>query len=765
MFALKLVYAIASAILTSILLGFVVNLHNSKINYVKSISCAMVVGMLVVPLYVLFFFQRKVQYAILIDSVYFIGTDWMAFFVYKFAFEFTGHDKYIKKFHWVYVTLATIDTISLLVNNFTFHSFYLLNVTSDIGFNYWSLILHPIHYVHLAFCYIMVAQSFIILFYESIVAPFYYKAKYLSILVVYFLIIACNFYCYSQDFPFDFSILLYGIFGAYVSWCCAYKVPSRMILMALERINSFINDGIFYFNINNECIYVNDYVKNLFEGDSRYNKKYATEKIRERIEMASAEGKGQFFWREKVEVNGQMHSFLFEYEKLFYSKVPIGSFLKLVETTERDALIDNLKFISNHDSLTGIYNRNKFFEECNLLIKDSPDVERVMLVSNIQGFKLVNEVFGRKTGDQILKLEAEMIKKGAEYASGEYIYGRISEDKFAVFIRKTDFKVENFDNSTLPVKHLIKTSNYQLKINLGITETHGFFENAQMLYDEALMALRSMPPDYKQSCIFYNSELMEQILLEKNITNDFPDAIRSEQFKLQLQPIFDSADKCVGAEAFVYWNHPALGKESPQYFLKVLEDHSLIHVLDTYVIERAIKILKVWQDNGYGDKIISVNISTKDIYYMNIYDVVTGLVEKYGINPSRLYLEFKETLLTADAANAKKLLRNLQDFGIKVGIDNFGRGYSSLNLLKDVQANFLKIDMLFLSESENEDRSFKILKFIVKLAKTLNMTVISQGVEQQAQYDILQQLNCEYMQGFFYSKPMSITEFEKTYMA
>ena len=149
---------------------------------------------------------------------------------------------------------------------------------------------------------------------------------------------------------------------------------------------------------------------------------------------------------------------------------------------------------------------------------------------------------------------------------------------------------------------------------------------------------------------------------------------------------------------------------------------------------------------------------------MNIYEVVTGLVEKYGINPSRLYLEFKETLLTADAANAKKLLRNLQDFGIKVGIDNFGRGYSSLNLLKDVQANFLKIDMLFLSESENEDRSFKILRFIVKLAKTLNMTVISQGVEQQAQYDILHQLNCEYMQGFFYSKPMSITEFEKTYM-
>ncbi len=150
---------------------------------------------------------------------------------------------------------------------------------------------------------------------------------------------------------------------------------------------------------------------------------------------------------------------------------------------------------------------------------------------------------------------------------------------------------------------------------------------------------------------------------------------------------------------------------------------------------------------------------------MNIYDIVTGLVNKYDVNPNNLYPEFKETLLTADAQGAKTLLSDLQKFGIKVGIDNFGRGYSSLNLLKDVKANFLKIDMLFLSESENEERSYKILKFIVALAKTLNMTVISQGVEQKNQYEILQQLKCNFMQGYYYSKPMGITEFEKKYLS
>lgn len=766
MFTFKLLYSLASAILTSVILGFVVNLHNSKVNYVKSITGAMIVGMLVVPLYVLFFFQTKVEFAVLIDSIYFIGTDWMAFFIFKFAFEFTGHDKKLKNFYWIYVTLAAIDTTSLLVNNFTHHSFYLEDALSNFGFYYWSLSLTPLHYVHLGFCYVMIAQSFVILAYESIVAPFYYKAKYLSILIVYIIIIAANFYCYSQDFPFDFSILLYGVFGAYVSWCCAYKVPSRMILIALERVNSVINDGIFYFNINNECIYVNKFVKDFFASDSRYNKKFATDRIRERLEMATSDGKENLFWRENVEVSGVIHSVLFEFERLYYSKVPIGSFLKIVDTTERDALINELKFISNHDPLTGIYNRNKFFEECNKLIKDNPDVERIMLVSNIQGFKLINEVFGHKTGDQILKLEAEIIKKGGEGVDDtNYVYGRIAEDKFALFIPKAGYQPEKFDDSTLPIKHLIKTSNYVLKIVLGISETHGFFENAQMLYNQALLALRSMPVDYKKSYIFYNSELMEKILMEKDITTDFPEAIRKEQFKLQLQPVFDQKDKCIGAEVFVYWNHPAMGKEGPQDFLKILEDNSLIHVLDTYVIEHAVRILKVWQDNGQGDKRISINISTKDIYYMNIYDVVTRLIEKYGVNPSNLYLEFKETLLTADFENAKKLLKNLQNYGIKVGIDNFGRGYSSLNLLKDLEANFLKIDMLFLSESENEDRSIKILKFIVKLAKTLNMIVISQGVEHKSQYDILHQLDCDYMQGFYYSKPMSITEFEKTYLS
>ena len=760
MFAFKLIYSVISAILTSVIFSFIVNLHNSKIHYVRTSTKAMVVAMVVIPLYVFFFFQNRVEYATLIDSIYFIGTDWMAFFVLKFCLEFTNHDKKIKRYCWIYILLAIADSIQLLVNNYTHHSFWLERAITDGGFIYWSLCLKPVHYIHLGFCYVMVLQSFIILTIETIVAPFYYKAKYYSILLIYFIIILTNFICYSMNLPVDFSILLYGILAAYITWSSAYKVPSKMILSSLERVNSVISDGIMYFNINDECIYVNDYVKNIISGDARSTRDFANKKIREHLK--DAPNKEHMCWLEKLIVKGEMRNFFCEYERLYYAKVPIGSFLKIVETTERDKLLDKQRYISTHDSLTGVYNRNKFFEECNKLIKENPEEERYMLAFNIQNFKLVNEVFGRKVGDSILKMEADAIRRPCTGRT-DCIYGRISEDKFAMFIPKVHFKPEAVENSIISIRKVVKTSNYTLRILLGISEMHGFFENAQILYDEALLAIKTITSDFSKNYAFYSSELMEKMLVEKNIVSDFPDAIRNEQFKIRLQPVFDREDKCIGAEALAYWNHPEYGEEVPLDFLSVLENASLIHVLDTYVLEKVMQILKFWKDNDQGDKVISVNISTKDVYHMNIYEVVTGLVKKYDVNPKNLFLEFKETLLTAGAEDAKELLSKLQQFGIRVGIDNFGRGYSSLNLLKDVKADFLKIDMLFLSESENEERSFKILKFIVTLAKTLKMTVISQGVEHKNQYDILHQLKCDFMQGFYYSKPLYITEFEKKY--
>ena len=763
MFAFKIIYSIASAILFSVLLSFVVNFNSNKINYIRSITKAIIVAMFVVPLYALFFFQKSGIGATVITSLYFIGTDWMSYFIFKFSFQFTGRERKVRRLYPVYFLLCSLDTISLLINIYSLHSFYII-LGSIAGVKYWKVCLNPLHFVHIAFCYVMVFQSIAVLLLASIKAPYYYKKKYVTILISYVLIIGVNMVCYSLSAPVDFSILLYGILAVYASYCSAYKVPGDMITLALKNVNEIIEDGIVYFNDHDESVYVNAYAKKIFKDGMGFTHEKGTERLREQKEVLANKNADFAVWEEKLVINGKERLFRTEYKKLYYSDRFVGSFIKLSDITDRNAQLIKQKYIANHDELTGVFSRNKFFEDCNQLIKDDPQTPRYMIASNIQNFKLVNEVFGRKTGDEILKLTAQILEESCrEYPDA--IFGRISEDKFALFIRKALFNPSFFESGIISLRSIVKTSSYSLRVLFGISETNGYFDNAQILYDQALMAIKTIKNDYQRVYTFYNSELMEQMMVEQDIVSSFPDAIRNEQFKLYLQPIFDRNEKCAGAEALVYWKHPALGNEAPQYFLKILEDNSLIHVLDTFVIEKALQILKAWQNCGQEDKIISVNISTKDIYQMDVYEVVKGLVEKYGVNPGNLYLEFKETLLTADAAEAKKLLLNLQNFGVKTGIDNFGRGYSSLNLLKDVKTNFLKIDMLFLSETENEERSFKILKFIVSLAKTLNMIIISQGVETKKQCEMLQQLDCEFMQGYFYSKPLGITEFEKKYLS
>ena len=764
MFKIKLIGTILSAILMGMLLSFTVNLFKSKLQYVRTVTKVLLIGIFVIPIYLVFCFQENVVSATFLNSLYYICVDWMVFLNLKFIFEFTRKSEKFRKILPALGTVVVSDNIFLLLNNFFHHSFVLTKAYTDFGLMFWSRTMFPLQYFHFLICYFMSLSGCILLLAEIIRSPFYYKPKYLSILLTYLAIIVTNFVSNVTNFPIDLSIFLYGIFAAYISWSSAYRVPNSMILQILQQANNVMTDGILYFNTDNECIYLNEYIRCLFSKTPDFSFEHASGLLEKRIGLLRPENSNHLYWRKKLSIDGETRNFFFEYEKLFFLKTFIGSFVKVTDTTEYDRIIYNQHYISTHDSLTGIYNRERFFEVCNKIIKENPDDERYMVVSNIKNFKLVNEIFGRNTGDQILKMEAELISKNLNYDI-KNVYGRISEDKFAAFVPKVFFKPESFEKSLISLGRIIKTSNYTLRVVLGLAETHGFFETAQMLYDQGLLALKSMPADSKTSYVFYNSELMEKILTEKNIVTDFPDAIRMEEFKLYLQPVFDRKSRCIGAEAFVHWKNQALGQEEAQKFLGVLEEHSLIHVLDAYVLEKAIKLLKFWNENGQGDKIISVNISTNDIYPMNIYELVTGLLKKYGVKPERLYLEFKETLLTAVSQNGKKLLSDLQKFGVRVGIDNFGRGYSSLNLLKDVKADFFKIDMLFLSESENEERSFKILKFMVSLAKTLNMRVISQGIEQKSQCEMLKELGCDYMQGFYFSKPMPITEFEKTYMS
>jgi EAL domain-containing protein (putative c-di-GMP-specific phosphodiesterase class I) len=218
-----------------------------------------------------------------------------------------------------------------------------------------------------------------------------------------------------------------------------------------------------------------------------------------------------------------------------------------------------------------------------------------------------------------------------------------------------------------------------------------------------------------------------------------------------------------GAEALARWLHPENGVIEPEVFIKVLEKADLIYKLDKYVWELAARQLAAWKDTEWSKMSLSVNVSPKDLYYLDIQKEFTSLIEKYKIDPMHLNIELTETAVTSDVNKCAKLIADLRQSGFIVEIDDFGSGYSSLNMLKDINADVLKIDMGFLRKTDNHERAMVILRYTIDMAYELGMGVITEGVETKEQFEKLIDMGCEMFQGFYFDEPMPVEMFEKKY--
>ena len=249
------------------------------------------------------------------------------------------------------------------------------------------------------------------------------------------------------------------------------------------------------------------------------------------------------------------------------------------------------------------------------------------------------------------------------------------------------------------------------------------------------------------------------MLWESKLVAEIPLALRSQQFVLYFQPQINSrTNRIVGAEALVRWNHPESGLISPGVFIPLLESMGLIYQLDQYVWEQACVYLCRLRALGYTFP-VSVNVSPRDVYSGDIFQVISDLVEKYDLPVDSLNLEITESALVLDMDRLLGIIRRLQQRGFRIEMDDFGSGYSSLNTLKDIPVDVLKLDMRFLEGATDPERSEKILKMIVGLAGSLHIPLIAEGVEKKEQVDLLASIGCYNLQGFYYSRPVPFEDF------
>ncbi|MBQ8039245.1 MAG: EAL domain-containing protein, partial [Lachnospiraceae bacterium] len=378
-------------------------------------------------------------------------------------------------------------------------------------------------------------------------------------------------------------------------------------------------------------------------------------------------------------------------------------------------------------------------------------------------FKLINDSLGSQTGDAVLIKFANILKEKLPRAIA---IGRLGNDVFAVLIAKADFERSILSKNEQQEFYFGTDMNesFPIRSYIGVYNIQDRDLPVSVMCDRARMAIATIKGDYHKRIAYYDDALRKNILREQEFVADLPDAIANDQLTMFLQPQMSAKGELLGAEALIRWIHPQKGSILPSDFIPVFEKNGLITDVDQYIWEAACKQLRKWKDAGREDLYISVNISPRDFYFLNIYKIFTKLIEKYDINPANLKLEITETAIVMDFNRQMKLINKLRQDGFVVEMDDFGSGYSSLNLLKDLHVDILKIDMAFLKKANDEERSKKILQMIIGLSCRLDMPVITEGVETAEQVEFLSKMGCDMFQGYYFGRPMSVEEFESTYL-
>ena len=414
-----------------------------------------------------------------------------------------------------------------------------------------------------------------------------------------------------------------------------------------------------------------------------------------------------------------------------------------------------LDHFKNYDALTGLYNQKAFYQIVSDTLKKNPSLSYEVLCADIEHFKLINDVYGTQLGDLLLVHIAKDLK--AAFHEQQMYCCRMGPDVFAIFL-PAKHSGEKAAKIIYQIFHAY-SNDMEIFPSIGIYRIHDHHTPVSLMCDRARMAANSIKGIYMKYMAYYNDSMRNVLLEEQELLSCADTAIEHGEFVVYMQPKCNmNTGKITGAEALVRWNHPQKGLIPPKDFIPFFEKNGFIKKLDQYVWEQCAKWLHEWSKK-HDILPISVNVSRIDIFGLDVQQIFQQLVETYQIDPSWLELEITESAYSTRSDEIILAINHLMSKGFTILMDDFGSGYSSLNILKDINIDVLKLDMRFL---DNQDAKSKdIIESVVHMAKWLNLNIIAEGVENKDQIEFLLKVGCHHAQGYYYYKPMPLAEFEK----
>ena len=414
---------------------------------------------------------------------------------------------------------------------------------------------------------------------------------------------------------------------------------------------------------------------------------------------------------------------------------------------------------AERDPLTDLYNWNFFLVYAGRLYNEHPEKPMDAVVMNINRFHSVNALHGREFGDIVLRALGEEINNFLLETEG--IASRFEADRFDIYCAHRDDWQEQYNRFQTKMDNLFHNANIHLR--MGVKPWQAGMDTVTQ-FDCARTACNSTRGDYKARAIIYDEVMGQREERDQKLLNDLSRALEQHELEVYYQPKYEiqtPQPRLASAEALVRWRHPELGLIPPDEFIPLYEQSGQISALDSFVWEAAARQIADWKTR-YGTALpVSVNVSRVDVFDPALESILDGLVSRYRLKHSELKLEITESAYTENAEQLIQVIGHLREKGYEIEMDDFGSGYSSLNMLSSMPIDILKMDIAFIRNIEQSEKDFHLVELIIDIARYLKVPVIAEGVENENQLRLLKDAGCDLVQGYYFSRPLPVDEFER----